>query len=653
MFTINWYSSGAKLEAGSTYSSRSFYLASNLGDVKPTSDTLRGQTNAFKIGSQEYNPRSVDLYTIGNNFMVVAAELSEGTSTSCGTATRACEGKSTPSIDHVPFFYITCGSEKYLGPDPYHFTPNFSSFPDHGTYDNPVRSYRCEGQDLNVRPAWKLMGFFPTGCVALAPANFNSDLCYNVPSAMPSTSLEPTVVPPSISPSTSSRPSIDGYDLTTPFQFDGNSLVFEGVDGFMFEISAREQNVLVKNLGIAIFDYGDGSTRYEQVELLVYASPGGIYDASAGDAIDQDGWHFLASELVSTSATVNPEYLPHGTFSPIMVPQGTTMGFYVTLNDRRKTKKILVTGRTNSLLPLDITHQDSDILVREGVAKDWIPCLNWGGTLVDLSFTPIPYGFHGSILYTQAGVSPASALPTGMPSSQPSTSGAPSKSIQPSINDDPSRSPSIQPSATLNPSFNPTTSNAPTLDLIELVTPTNITQGNSGDGVMFDIFAAKPCEVFSVAFGEMRSYPMNIQVYTKRGSHYAAYDDASQWDLIKVYTNYTFSYDENTARRISFPAQDIGIEQTRAFYIAIVETYGLERPLGNGLLTGYNYLNGVWKTDGVLSIMEGLKFSGISTIRPFGDSTYTSGPVLHGGPGGISFNMKNAIIRYREGESLL
>ena len=82
VFTINWYSSGAKLEAGSTYSSRSFYLASNLGDVKPTSDTLRGQTNAFKIGSQEYNPRSVDLYTIGNNFMVVAAESSEGASTS-------------------------------------------------------------------------------------------------------------------------------------------------------------------------------------------------------------------------------------------------------------------------------------------------------------------------------------------------------------------------------------------------------------------------------------------------------------------------------------------------------------------------------------------------------------------------------------------
>ena len=60
-----------------------------------------------------------------------------------------------------------------------------------------------------------------------------------------------------------------------------------------------------------------------------------------------------------------------------------------------------------------------------------------------------------------------------------------------------------------------------------------------------------------------------------------------------------------------------------------------------------NYLRGVWAEDDRLSIMEGVKFFGISEARPFGNGTETSGIYLHEGPGGLSYNMKDATIRYR------
>ena len=58
----------------------------------------------------------------------------------------------------------------------------------------------------------------------------------------------------------------------------------------------------------------------------------------------------------------------------------------------------------------------------------------------------------------------------------------------------------------------------------------------------------------------------------------------------------------------------------------------------------------MWAGDDVLSVMEGIKFFGITAEHPFGDGTYGKGVFLHGGPGGISYNLKDAIIRYRTGE---
>ena len=161
-------------------------------------------------------------------------------------------------------------------------------------------------------------------------------------------------------------------------------------------------------------------------------------------------------------------------------------------------------------------------------------------------------------------------------------------------------------------------------------------------------FVIQCTNLFVLSSHTQATYPMNINVYTREGSHYYAYDDESQWDMIASYTNYTYDYDnDEDPLRISFPPQLVGAGQVRAFYIAIVETYGESRPLAQGLIAGTDYLSGVWATDDRLSLLEGIKFYGISDEYPFGQGTDESGVYNHQGPGGISYNMKDAIIRYR------
>lgn len=180
VFTINWLGNIA-LSAGSTYSNRSFMFQSNLGNVKATAENLVPKVMIDHIEQNEWNSRNVDVYTFMSDFVVNAA-LEQGDQTGCENrqAVLACEGKSTPSVGVVPFFYITCGSATYFGSDPYHFAPPFDNqFPDHGSVHKIIRSYVCKDEsDLSVRPTWKLMGFFNKNtCTSLSSHVYNKDIC--------------------------------------------------------------------------------------------------------------------------------------------------------------------------------------------------------------------------------------------------------------------------------------------------------------------------------------------------------------------------------------------------------------------------------------------------------------------------------------------
>mmetsp|Transcript_25700 Transcript_25700/g.44898 ORF Transcript_25700/g.44898 Transcript_25700/m.44898 type:complete len:1663 (+) Transcript_25700:1-4989(+) len=437
---------------------------------------------------------------------------------------------------------------------------------------------------------------------------------------------------PSSHPSISLSPSYTRISLSSAVPE-----IIQGYDGYMFEITAKNQNVVIHNFDLVIYSFTQNYFR--EVELSVWTSlPGDHYDAIPGEMRWREHLPFKFFPSLS-NLDLTPDPLPgRFPFSPITIKMGTSVGFYVSIMDPLRDYKILVTPG-NSLQDTDL--DDDNIIIRQGVAKQWDPCQYWGNTFIDDNGNSRPFKLDGGVRYS---LLDTTFSPTHPPSFVPSI--MPSISMVPSI----SSVPSIEPTrAHIMPSEVPTLTPAPTYELATLTTPLNVDgEGNTGDGVMFDVVSESVLEVYSVTLGQMADYPMNIHVYSRIGSHYHAYDDVTQWDLIQTYTNFTFDFEnDEDPRRIAFPPQYIGAGDTRAFYIAIVETYGEINPMQSGLNVGYDYLNGTWASDDKISIMEGLKFFGISADQPFGDGTPNSGVYLHGGPGGLSYNMQGATIRYR------
>eukprot|EP00581_Thalassiosira_minuscula_P014784 CAMPEP_0183721232 /NCGR_PEP_ID=MMETSP0737-20130205/13573_1 /TAXON_ID=385413 /ORGANISM="Thalassiosira miniscula, Strain CCMP1093" /LENGTH=1108 /DNA_ID=CAMNT_0025951205 /DNA_START=33 /DNA_END=3360 /DNA_ORIENTATION=- len=214
VFTINWWGA-SRLTHGNTYVNRGYMFHSNLGTAKATADSLIDSVYADQFGVEQFTPRRVDIYTKGSSFVVKTAASAGGQTTTCDSlaATLSCSGWSTPKSGFVPFFAITCGAQTHLGDDPYHFTPPFAGhgeFPGHGLIASPVRSYLCDGQDVSIRPTWKMLGFFDNtdaGCVGLSGSTYEETVCdtpTSSPSRSPSTSpTKKPMSPPSISPTTS------------------------------------------------------------------------------------------------------------------------------------------------------------------------------------------------------------------------------------------------------------------------------------------------------------------------------------------------------------------------------------------------------------------------------------------------------------------
>jgi len=80
VFNVNWYS-GARLQAGSTYTNRGYYFGSNLGNVQETAASLRAKVAIDEISFEEWKPRRVDIYTTSAKFMVKTSSSSRGQST--------------------------------------------------------------------------------------------------------------------------------------------------------------------------------------------------------------------------------------------------------------------------------------------------------------------------------------------------------------------------------------------------------------------------------------------------------------------------------------------------------------------------------------------------------------------------------------------
>lgn len=487
---------------------------------------------------------------------------------------------------------------------------------------------------------------------ALNSFNFIGSIYYETAGPPPSTgtlpapSAKPSGTPSlSLVPSTSLQPSKSPYlEIASP-----EAITVAAVDGVMFDVYAKDQNIVIRSFKLVIFSVAPEAAE-NIVPLAVFSHSGSFFDESIGDSFDQAVWLSHGRTQVMASPTLEAVPLPEGSFDPIFVKQGTSVGIFLTIMDPLRNHKILA-REGSSLLSKDF--ENTDVAIKQGASLQWEPCESWGISLTDTTGSPVPHALLGSLLYEKAGTSKPTSAPSTMPSGAPSFSTHPSVSLVPSASPSnsliPSMTPTSLPSFSLRPSPSPTTTARPTYGSVTLRTPTDAeNDGSSAFGLMFDIIAKRPVEIRSFTLSSMQSYPMDIIIYSRKASHYYAYDDESKWETIATFSNFTGGgSDQKVAPKLSLPAQRIAVNTTVAFYIAIVNTYGESWPLLGSVLPGTNYRDGVWASDENIKLMEGVKFYGISEKWPFGMGTSESGIYMLEGPGGVSFNMRDSLIEYR------
>lgn len=112
----------------------------------------------------------VDIHLYSNSNDIFGAYVEGGSS--CLQGVSRCVGKSIPSFGMRPLYAVTCGNKKYVGSNQYVFSPARAS------ETETIRSYACEGEAADVRPEWKLLGFFEEGsCMFLESATYDSEFC--------------------------------------------------------------------------------------------------------------------------------------------------------------------------------------------------------------------------------------------------------------------------------------------------------------------------------------------------------------------------------------------------------------------------------------------------------------------------------------------
>mmetsp|Transcript_31508 Transcript_31508/g.60095 ORF Transcript_31508/g.60095 Transcript_31508/m.60095 type:complete len:1368 (-) Transcript_31508:3769-7872(-) len=343
------------------------------------------------------------------------------------------------------------------------------------------------------------------------------------PSEMPSTSSHPSIQPSSsLQPSESSSPSGSQHPSLAPSYnlktlaflslelFTNPTLTIELSHGYMFEVVAKERDIFIHNLELLTKSFLFPGV---EAEFSVWTSipgdpaqPGQYYGATP----EEGKWTPATPSLrVGTVEDATPVLLPASPALLHMVSAGTSMGIYVTFTDFRLSHFIGAIARTSTGTTDRIDLEDENMIIREGIIKQWNPCQSWGVTAVDTANNDRPHKLYGGLLYSLGSTASPVQSPSLSPSIMPSISILPSIPYLPSSY--PTNLPSQEPSSSLVPSLDPTKSVAPSAELETLVTPVkgegegnNFYQtGSSADGVMFDLVAKNAIEIYSVTLGAM------------------------------------------------------------------------------------------------------------------------------------------------------
>ena len=155
------------LDPGDTYIYQQFIVTGRLSDMQTQASPWVGEVHEELVRLGEMSGTNITLYSKHHKAFGVHLE----NELPCSKGVRRCVGKSAPGVGLRALFAIKCGSKTYVGSDKYHFSHKDSK-------NGYVRSYTCKGESKDMRPEWKLLGFFEEGaCSYLKSAAYESDFC--------------------------------------------------------------------------------------------------------------------------------------------------------------------------------------------------------------------------------------------------------------------------------------------------------------------------------------------------------------------------------------------------------------------------------------------------------------------------------------------
>lgn len=167
-YTVYTTNTRQKIRPGSTYVYTQYLATGRLSDMQATGNDWKPQVYEDMFDKTDYTGTAIHLYS--KDMSSFGAYIDGGDD--CLQGSSVCVGSSLPEFNKIPLFFVTCGSNTYVGSNKYHFSPTRASVND------DIRSYACAGEATNVRPTWKLLGYFEDGsCSALELGIYDTTFC--------------------------------------------------------------------------------------------------------------------------------------------------------------------------------------------------------------------------------------------------------------------------------------------------------------------------------------------------------------------------------------------------------------------------------------------------------------------------------------------
>ena len=155
-----------QIDPGETYVKQQYIATGRLNDMETIASSWIDEVHEDIYAIGELSGPNITLYSI--NDKVFGTSIQDQ---NCARGIKRCVGSSVPGYGLNALFVISCANKTYVGSDKYFFSP----IDDEHHY---IRSYACRGESSQVRPEWKLLGYFEEGqCDYLKYAYYDEQFC--------------------------------------------------------------------------------------------------------------------------------------------------------------------------------------------------------------------------------------------------------------------------------------------------------------------------------------------------------------------------------------------------------------------------------------------------------------------------------------------